>query len=252
MLRENFRKYDHLLVDLDGVVWIGEKPIEDAIHALNAVKDSVRVTFVTNNSTRHRNDVVKRLRDIGINWVTVDDIVTSASALAELISSLGIRKCYVIGEAGLVQELQERGVELDEEADAVCVGMDRGFTYDKISIALRNLLKGALFMATNSDSTFPTEEGLMPGAGAMVAAIAAASGREPDVIIGKPNPLILMIAARGSSNPLVIGDRVETDILGAIRAGMDSVLVLTGVTKDLKGVGPRPKFIVESLKGLLL
>lgn len=252
MLKGNFRKYDHLLVDLDGVVWIGDRPIEDAVQALNVVKDFVRVTFVTNNSTRHRNEVMKKLRGVGINWVTVNDVVTSASALAELVSSIGIRRCYVIGEIGLIQELQEKGVRLDEEAEAVCVGMDRGFTYDKISIALRNLLKGALFMATNNDSTFPTERGLMPGAGAMVAAITAASGREPDVIIGKPNPLILMMAARGSSNPLVIGDRVETDILGAIRAGMDSVLVLTGVTKDLRGVGPRPKFIVESLKELLL
>ena len=163
-----------------------------------------------------------------------------------------IRKCFVVGENGLIAELEEKDVEVCEEGD-VCVGMDREFNYRKLTTAMRNILAGGLFLATNEDRTLPTPEGPIPGAGSMVAAIAGACGRGPDIVVGKPNPLMFLMASSrvGARKPLVIGDRVETDILGALRAGMDSALVLTGVVKDVGGVSPRPKYVLKSLRGLV-
>ncbi len=252
MSRPRLGDYDLLLIDLDGVVWLDGKPIPGAVEALNDLFGVVEIRFVTNNSTRHRSEVACMLRRIGVSWASEEHVVTSASTLADLVSSMEIRKCFVVGENGLIAELEEKDVEVCEEGD-VCVGMDREFNYRKLTTAMRNILAGGLFLATNEDRTLPTPEGPIPGAGSMVAAIAGACGRGPDIVVGKPNPLMFLMASSrvGARKPLVIGDRVETDILGALRAGMDSALVLTGVVKDVRGVSPRPKYVLKSLRGLV-
>ncbi len=245
--------YDLLLIDLDGVVWLENKPIEGAVETLNEIYGEMEVVFITNNSTRHRREVAKALRDIGVKWAGQDHIITSASTLADLSSAMGIESCFVVGERGLITELEERGISVEEEGE-VCVGMDRNFDYQKLTVALRNILAGRLFLATNEDRTLPTPEGPIPGAGSMVSAISGACGRPPDIVVGKPNPIMFLRASSqvGAEKPLVIGDRVETDILGALRAGMDSALVLTGATKELGRVRPRPKYVLRSLRDLLI
>lgn len=250
----NVNDYDLLLIDLDGAVWLDGKPIEGAVEALNELISILDVIFVTNNSTRHRRVISSLLRSMGLEWVKEEHVVTSASTLAGLSSKLGIERCFVVGENGLKEELAEQGIEIGAEGD-VCVGMDREFNYSKLTNALRNILRGGLFLATNEDRTLPTPEGPIPGAGSMVSAIAGACGREPDLVVGKPNPLMFLLAARraGASNPLVIGDRPETDVLGALKAGMESALVLTGATKegDLEEVRPRPKYVLRNLMDLI-
>jgi HAD superfamily hydrolase (TIGR01450 family) len=241
--------YDLLILDIDGVVWLDGKPIESSVRAINEIRSEIKVVFLTNNSTRHRRTIASLLRDIGIPWVSEKDIFTSASVLASLSSSLGIRDCYVIGESGLIMELEEAGIEISDEGD-VCVGLDRGFNYEKLKVAVRNILSGAMFLATNYDRLLPTQEGAIPGAASIVSAISAACGREPDIIVGKPNPIMFLHASAsvGAKRPLVIGDSVETDILGAMRAGMDSALLLR---EGRGGIGPRPKYVLRDLEELV-
>ncbi len=245
-------RYDLLLVDIDGVVWLDGEPIRGAVEALNELFSTIEIRFVTNNSTRHRRVIASLLRDAGLGWVGEEHVITSASTLADIAPSIGVRRCYVVGEEGLREELRERGVDISDEGD-VCVGMDRSFNYQKLTRALRNILRGGLFLATNEDRTLPTPDGPIPGAGSMVSAISGACGRRPDLVVGKPNPLMFLLASQsvGASHPLVIGDRPETDILGALRAGMDSALVLTGVVKEYEGVVPRPKYVLRSLMDLI-
>ncbi len=246
--------YDLLLIDLDGVVWLRNEPIAGAVETLNRIHDGekIEIRFVTNNSTRHRKEVAETLRRIGIRWAEQYHVITSASTLADLSSVIGIERCFIVGEQGLLMELEEEGVDIGGKGD-VCVGMDRNFNYQKLTTALRNILAGGLFLATNEDRTFPTPDGPIPGAGSMVSAISGACGRPPDIVIGKPNPIMFLRISiqTGAKRPLVIGDRIETDVLGALRAGMDSALVLTGAAKDLREVKPRPKYVLRSLRDLL-
>jgi len=241
--------YDLLILDIDGVVWLDGKPIESSVRAINEMKSEIKIVFLTNNSTRHRRTISSLLRDIGIPWVSERDILTSASVLASLSSSLGMRNCYVVGESGLIMELEEAGIGISDEGD-VCVGLDRNFNYEKLKIAVRNILSGAMFLATNYDRLLPTQEGAIPGAASIVSAISAACGREPDIIVGKPNPIMFLHASAsvGAKRPLVIGDNLETDILGAMRAGMDSALLLR---EGRGGTGPRPKYVLRDLEELI-
>ncbi|MCS7103843.1 MAG: HAD-IIA family hydrolase [Candidatus Korarchaeum sp.] len=252
MLKPSLKDYDLLILDIDGVVWLDGKPIESSVRAINIIRDQVSVAFVTNNSTRHRRDIVSQMRAIGIPWVSESDVFTSASTLADLSSKLGVRRCYVIGEIGLLTELEEAGLEISDEGD-VCVGLDRSFDYRKLSLAVRSLLSGYMFLATNEDRLLPTPSGFIPGAGAIVAAISAACSRKPDVVVGKPNPIMFLQASSrfGAKRPLVIGDVPETDILGAMRSGMDSALLIRDPSSDLRGIKPRPKYVLRSLEELI-
>ncbi len=250
MPRPQLREYDLLILDIDGVVWLDGEPIESSLRAINTIRDQISIAFVTNNSTRHRRDIANQLRMIGIPWVSEGDVFTSASTLAGISSRLGLRRCYVIGEDGLLAELEEAGIELSEEGD-VCVGLDRSFDYRKLSIAVRKILSGSMFLATNEDRLLPTPSGPVPGAGAVVAAISAACNRKPDVVVGKPNPIMFLHASSsfGARRPLVVGDGLETDILGAMRAGMDSALLVRDTV--IGGIVPRPKYVLRSLEELI-
>lgn len=233
---------DILLVDLDGVMWIGRKPVEDNV---KAVKDMIsrgnRILFLTNNSTRSRALYSRILRDLGIN-VGVDSIITSGYLAAVwLREQRGSVDVYIVGEEGLIEEaiLAGHRILTGEEAvrsSAVIVGLDRNLSYQKLRAAVRALLRGSLFIATNTDHVIPVEDGLDPGAGAIIAALESASGRKPDFIAGKPNPWVIDLIERSLNTSrdsiVVVGDRIDTDMRLTMLAGVRGVLVLTGLTKE--------------------
>ncbi len=234
------------VIDLDGVVWRGKEPIWDNVEALRKIKGEK--VFLTNNSTKARWEVEERLRELGLEG----KVITSGYVASRYLREKGIKKVLPIGEAGLCEELVEAGLKLTfdpEKAEAVVVGLDRYADYQKLSLGMRAIMNGALFVATNTDRTFPTEEGLYPGAGALVEFLKASTGREP-IVVGKPSKIMLYEATQGRK-AIVIGDRLETDIKMALEAGMEAVLVLTGVTKEVKEVPPNVK-VVRTLKELMM
>lgn len=214
----------------------------------------IRVAFVTNNAARTPQELADQLAQVDVA-ARPEQIVTSAMAAAALLRP-GTR-CLVIGMAGLREQLALRGcVEVDdpEQADAVVVGFDRTVAWDDLRRATLALYRGARFLATNDDATFPASEGLWPGNGAIVAALERAAGRAAEVA-GKPHaPLLQTAAARLGAEPLLlVGDRHETDIVGAATLGWDTALVLTGVTPrtDVASLIPRPTYVLESVTDLL-
>jgi 4-nitrophenyl phosphatase len=252
-------RYDGFLVDLDGVIYLRRSPVTGAAEFLEEVRSSGRrLIFLTNNSSRTREDYVSVLSGFGIES-SVEEIVTSALAASRFVAGRYPGKSvFVVGEEGLRKELVGCGIRLVGEppADLVVVGIDWSFTYEKLKRATIAIRSGARFISTNRDPTYPTEKGLYPGAGSIVSAIQTASGKRP-LNVGKPSRWIFDLCAGilgiESSRVAVIGDRVETDIVGARRAGMGGVLVLTGVTSksDLDSLPLEPDLVVESVGSLL-
>ncbi len=253
--------------DLDGVIYRGEIPLPHASETLLELEHRGRkVFFFTNNSAAHRDDYLSKLSDMGIP-VSYDKLMTSAYATVLYLKEhdgTG-RKAYVVGGAGLVRELREAGVDVVCESespacvDYVIVGLDREFTYDKLKFAQHAILSGAKFIATNTDATYPVEDGVvLPGGGSIVASIRTASGAEP-VVIGKPETYalekILEFAGTTAEESVMVGDRLETDILLGKRAGMHTVLPLTGVTDERMVVEApfemKPERVIRYLDELL-
>jgi HAD superfamily hydrolase (TIGR01450 family) len=223
-----------VLCDLDGVVYRGDTLVAGSDLALRRLQGSgANIYFVTNNSTRHPREVVAKVQRLTGLSVDPDRVFTSPQAgVAMLRPDDG--PCLVVGEEGITSALDEAGFDITSdpgEAGCVMVGLDRRMDYDRISHAAEAVRRGARFIATNDDPTYPTADGLLPGSGAMVAAIATASGRLPEVA-GKPNlPMRRLIRSRGVGDAWVIGDRVDTDIAMAVEEeGWRSILVLSGVT----------------------
>ncbi len=247
------KKFKCFVIDLDGVVYKGRELIPGVDRKIASLQRRAKVFFLTNNSTRSRMQYVEKLRDFGI-YTTEDDIVTSGYAAAKYITEKYPRgKVYVIGEDGLKKELEWHGVQVCwRDCNIVLVGLDRNINYMKLSLALNFILRGAKFIATNTDNTLVTEKGLMPGAGAIVSAVRMASRKEP-TIIGKPSEIIGdIILEKAGVDPqeiLVIGDRLETDIAMGKRCGMKTALVLTGyaTTEDVKQSSIKPDFVLEQL-----
>jgi HAD superfamily hydrolase (TIGR01457 family) len=230
-------RYDSFLLDLDGVLYRGDEPVGGAPEAVTALRDrSRRVVFITNNSSRTPEQVVEKLAAVGIE-ADPSEVVTSALATADRLATRGAGTAFVIGEAGIRTALTERGIEVvdgePERADYVVVGFDRGADYARLRTAALLVQNGASLVATNADASYPAPEGLWPGAGALLAAITTTLGRGADEVIGKPHPALYRAALQsaGGQNPLVVGDRVDTDIAGALPLGWDSLLVFTGVTR---------------------
>ncbi|RLG84362.1 MAG: haloacid dehalogenase [Thermoprotei archaeon] len=249
-------KYELLIVDLDGVVWRGNKIIRDNIEALKLFMDNgVKVIFITNNSSRSRKEYVEKLYSVGLN-VSDKDVLTSGFIVAEYLKRRG-GKAFVIGEAGLFNELINAGLQVVSDlpkVDYVVVGFDRYLTYNKLAKAVEYILKGALFIATNSDTSLPINGKIVPGTGAIIAAISAVTGKKPDFIAGKPNPWIIKYVEGkykvNRNKILIIGDRLDTDIQLGKNTNVDTMLVLTGVTKindPLINVY-KPTYVVRSLR----
>lgn len=232
-----------LIFDLDGVIWRGETPIPNAVESVLRLRASGRrCLYATNNSRLLQSEFADRLRRIGLD-LDDEDVLTSASATAwHLRSRFGGRDftAYVVGEHGIKAEVERIGGEVLGEGEAdlvgnvdvVVVGIDRFFSYEKLRLAQKFLLRGASFVATNSDWTFPTEEGVVPGAGSIVAGVQAASQIEP-LIIGKPSPAMLLGALErfglDAHACAMVGDRLDTDIACGHRAQMRAFWVATGV-----------------------
>lgn len=241
------------VLDLDGVVYRGGEAVPNAGKRVATLREKGKVLFLTNNSTRTREEYVEKLLRFGVP-AKVEDVVTSASIAATYIRErFPEAKVCVIGEEGLKKELEAHGVKTgDEGCTVVLVGLDRGFDYPKLALAAELIRLGAEFIATNTDATLVTEKGLVPGAGAMVAAVKVATGKEP-VVVGKPSDIaadaILRILGVGPREVLLIGDRLETDIAMGKRWGMRTALVLTGATsqEEVNKSTLKPDFVLESL-----
>jgi HAD superfamily hydrolase (TIGR01450 family) len=217
-------------VDLDGVVWLTGEPIVGAPEAIaNLRANGFGVLFVTNNSAPTMDELLGRLRRAGIP-AEPDDLVTSAQAAAGMLAP-GSTALLVAGE-GVVEALAARGVTVVEDgpADAVVVGWTHDFDFDRLALAARTVRAGARLIGTNEDPTHPTPGGLLPGSGALLAAVATAAGAEPEVA-GKPHrPTAELIGARRAGVSVMVGDRPATDGRLAERLGVLFALVLSGVT----------------------
>jgi len=229
-------KYDCFLLDLDGTLYRGDEPIDGAAEAVSSLQEmGKRVVFMTNNSGRTPDDIVAKLATVGITgspW----NVVTSALATAHLLEKQEVETAFVIGGAGIRKALVDAGIDvLDGEprrVDVVVVGWDRSADYTKLKNAGLLVQRGARLIATNADPAFPAPDGLWPGAGALLSVITITTGTEAE-IIGKPHAPLFEEArtAGGGGTPLVIGDRLDTDIRGAADLGWDSFLVFTGIVQ---------------------
>ena len=251
-------RYDCILFDLDGVLYRGDEPVPAAPPTLARLREGgIRLVFLTNNSARTPEQVAEKLRAIGIE-ADPAEVVTSALATAELLAERGGGRAFVIGQDGVREALAGAGIEVidgdPETADLVVVGFDGGATYAKFKTACLLVQRGAKLVATNGDASYPAADGLWPGAGALLSVITTTTGAEPE-IVGKPYAPLFEAGLRrgGGGRPLVIGDRLDTDIEGASRLGWDTMLVLTGVSgrADVEATGIRPTLIADDVAALL-
>jgi glycerol-1-phosphatase len=254
--------YDAALLDLDGVVYLGGSAVPGAPQALaKAAAAGMRLAFVTNNSSRTPAAIAAHLTELGVP-AGPQDVVTSAQAAARLVAGRlpAGSAVLVVGGMGLRVAMRERGLRPVSVAAgrpaAVVQGYSPDISYSLLTEGALAVADGAWFVASNGDVTMPTTRGRQPGNGALSQVIAAATGQQP-VVAGKPEPPLHAeaVARTGARRPLVVGDRLDTDIEGAVRAGADSLLVLTGVSRpaDVVLAPPprRPTYLADGLTGLL-
>lgn len=247
-----------IVFDMDGVLYRGPKEIPGVSEEIARLQKKTKVLFFTNNATKSRKDYVKHLHSFGINAELGDLMNSSHGAACHVKEKYGEgRRIFVVGEQGLKDELaEEAGAKIveGEGAEIVVCGLDRHISYAKIEMGLRNLLSGAAFILANNDPTFPKEDGISPGSGAIAASLIFASGRKPDFVAGKPSTYLLdkLLQLHGvkAKDSAFVGDRLEIDIRMANAAGMKSVLVLTGIAKreDLEKApaSDRPQIVIGS------
>jgi NagD protein len=245
------------LIDMDGVIYRGGELIEGADRFIAELQSQdVPFLFLTNNSQRTRRDVAKKIERLGIR-VSESHVYTCAMATARFLASQKPNgTAYVIGEGGLLTALHKNGFSIvDKDPDYVVVGEGRSLNFEMAEQALRMILGGAKLVATNMDPNCPTQNGLRPGCGAVVAMLEAASGVKA-FSVGKPSPIMLRAARKemglSTDETVVIGDTMETDILGGTQLEYKTILVLSGSTseKDLRNYAYQPDLIVPSLAEL--
>jgi NagD protein len=245
------------LIDMDGVIYRGNSLIPGADAFVNRLRErEIPFQFLTNNSQRTRRDVAAKLKRMGID-ADEGDIFTCAMATARFLAQQKPGgTAYVIGEGGLLNALHSNGYAIvDSEPDYVVVGEGRTFTMEIVEAAMRMILAGAKLVATNLDPSCPTQHGLRPGCGAIVAMLEAATGHKA-FSVGKPSPVMMRAARKelglSTAETTMIGDTMETDILGGVQLGFRTVLVLSGGTRreDLARYAYKPDVVVESLADL--
>lgn len=242
------------LIDMDGVIYRGNQLIPGAERFIGELQEAdVPFLFLTNNSQRTRRDVAVKLQRLGIKaeeW----NVFTCAMATARFMAQQKPNgTAYVIGEGGLLNALHMNGYSVvDKDPDYVVIGEGRTFNAETVEAALGMILGGAKLIATNLDPNCPTQSGTRPGCGALVAMLEAASGKKA-LGVGKPSPIMMQMARRElgleSSRTIMIGDTMETDIIGGVQLGYKTVLVLSGGTRrdDLRNFAYGPDLIVENI-----
>ena len=256
------RPYDHVLLDLDGCLWVGDEACAGAADAVTALREAgAKVLFLTNDVRHAPEDFVRKLWRLGFQ-ASLAEIVTVGAALQFHLSGRGHASAFVIGSDPLVAHVAAAGLRIlnrtpfATRADVVVVGAHEHFDYDELRIATQAVLRGAELIAAGRDRTFPMADGAWPATGAVLAAVEWATGRTADLIVGKPEPAMYE-AARDRLGPgrmLAVGDLLEVDVAGARRAGLDSALVLTGGTtrEAAADADPRPTHVADSLAALVL
>lgn len=259
MADRNSLSIHSLILDMDGVLWRDSQPLGNLPDIFERIdKLGWKVCLATNNSTASVEEYLLKIGSLGVN-LQPQQVITSSLATAHYL----FRKypnggqVYIIGETGLIQALEEKGyTQSEEDALAVVVGFDRQVTYEKLCRATLLIRSGLPFIATNSDKTYPTPQGLAPGAGAILSALETATDIKPHVV-GKPAPELYQVALERMGadveTTLVVGDRLETDIAGAQALGCLTALVLTGVTSNQEAHAwrPAPDWIADDLTNLL-
>lgn len=263
-MNHKMKLISNLILDMDGVLWHGEKPVPGLESFFKMIKQrQIGFILATNNATKSPEQYATKLDRFGVE-VSVDRILTSAEATASYVRKTypDGRSAYLIGEKGLHEAMESQGYRiLDEEtedlssiqADIVVAGMTRHVCYRHLAIANHLISNGATFIGTNPDVTFPSEIGRMPGAGSILAFLETASGIAPEVI-GKPNSIMFLEAihrlAGSVDNTVMVGDRMNTDIVGAHSVGLRTVLLMSGIAtrEDLKSTTIEPDWVFEDLR----
>ncbi len=254
--------YDSVVLDLDGCVWVGEGSTPGAPEAVAALRAAgKRVVFLTNDGRRSPEEYVRKLWSLGVQ-ASLEEIVTVGAAIQYLLAGHERTTAYVIGSAAIFRHVTEAGHQIvngtdqARQAKLVVVAGHDDFNYGELRDATQALLAGGELIAANRDRTFPREDGLWPGTGAIVAALEYATGVTARVI-GKPEPEIFQTALDrlGDGRILVVGDRLDADLAGAVAAGLDGAIVLTGVTSREEAEAandPGPVAIAADLHTLVL
>lgn len=250
--------YRYLITDMDGVLWRGHEPLPGLADFFQFLRrHDIRFVCATNNASTRPERLAERLQGWGAD-VQPSEIVTSSSATADYLETILPRgaRLYVIGMEGLRVALEQKGFVLaEEDVAAVVVGIDWNVTYQHFKRAALNIRAGAKFFGTNGDRTFPNPEGIVPGNGALLALIETATDVKP-FVIGKPSPTLYQMALKRlgavEAQTLVLGDRMETDILGAVLLGLKSALVLSGVTTraELAASDYQPDWVFDDITAL--
>jgi HAD superfamily hydrolase (TIGR01450 family) len=261
-LSPRLRRYDQVLLDLDGTIWLGDEAIDGAPEAVAALREAGKtVAFLTNDVRHAPEEFVRRLWRMGMQ-AAVSEIVSVGAAVQFALSQRGGGAAYVIGSQALVDHVAEAGLrianrtEFATRADVVVVGGHDQLTYEELRIATQAVARGAELVGANRDAAFPMPDGPWPGTGAVLAAVEVAAGRKADRVIGKPEPpMYEAVRDRlGEGRCLAVGDRLDVDVAGARHAGMDSALVLSGSTTqaEANAADPAPTHVADSLHALVL
>jgi HAD superfamily hydrolase (TIGR01450 family) len=254
-------RYEQLILDLDGCVWIGEEAVDGSVEAIAALREAgKRIAFVTNNSWHAGEDQVAKLWGLGVK-ASLADVVTAGGALQHVLAETRTgRTAFVIGRESLHRHVADAGLkllngtDLASRADVVVVGGTDEFTYDDLRSASLAVRRGADLLGTARDPTLPMPEGLWPGTGAILAAVETAAGATAS-IVGKPQPQLLLTALDrlGDAPTLVVGDRLDSDVAAAAAAGLDAALVLSGGAKaeEAADADPPPVAVADTLSALV-
>ena len=251
---QRMKEYKGYLIDLDGTMYKGTERIIEAVEFVQALqRKGIPYLFVTNNSSRTPEQVAAKLREFEIP-ATAQQVFTTSMATANYIEEQKPdASVFVIGEDGIIEACKNKGFTFQQEdADFVIVGLDRSVSYEKLSVACLAVRNGATFISTNGDIAIPTERGLLPGNGSITSVVTVSTQTEP-IFIGKPESIIMEQAMKvlgvSKEETLMVGDNYDTDIMAGINAGVDTLLVHTGVTTRLymEGYEKKPTYAIDSL-----
>lgn len=248
------KEYTGYLIDLDGTMYNGAEKIAEAAGFIERLRKANKpFLFLTNNSTSKNEDVVAKLKKVSEVEAYPEEVYTSTMATISYLETNNLNRIFMIGEGGLAAGLKNAGFEIsDDEVDAVVVGLDRSLTYKELETATLLIRAGAKFIATNPDTNLPTERGLVPGNGALVAFLET-STNERATVIGKPESIIMDAAIEtiglDKNEVVMVGDNYTTDIQAGIQNNVDTLLVLTGFTakEDVATLPIPPTHVVETL-----